>query len=305
MIHPDTLRNGSARPVVFSTVKRQLFDVGNGVAISGVLRGEMPPDFLLVHGLASNALLWDGVADQLERAGKSSLAVDQRGHGLSSKPDWGYSHSQLLEDLAKVMASVSIAADPARCVVVGQSWGAAVAALFALANPQKVAGVVLIDGGVFDLKEHFKTWEECASVLAPPELSRLSYVDLAERIRSSHPDWSEEALRATLGNIDEMADGSARAKLGREHHMQILHELYEYSPGEVLSRLNVPVLALLAMKHEQVESGERRERLDALVKATGLRTEIFVDGDHDLHAQYPERVADLLLEFESGIGEAA
>ncbi|MDA8118009.1 MAG: alpha/beta hydrolase [Actinomycetota bacterium] len=286
-------------------MKRQLFDVGNGVAISGIVRGEMPPDFLLVHGLASNALLWDGVGDQLLNAGRSSLAVDQRGHGLSSKPDWGFTHPQLVEDLAKVVSLATGPQEPRPCIAVGQSWGAAVVALLALAHPERVAGVVLVDGGVFDLKEHFKTWDECASVLAPPELSHFSYSELAGHIRSAHKDWGEEALRATLGNLEELADGTARAKLGRAQHMQILHELYEYSPGEVLSRLNVPVLALLAMKHEQVESGERRERLDALVKATGLRTEIFVDGDHDLHAQYPERVADLLLEFESGIGEAA
>ena len=305
MTQVDAFRNGSAQPVVFPTVKRQLFDVGNGIAISGVVRGKMPPDFLMVHGLASNALLWDGVADQLERAGRSSLAVDQRGHGLSSKPDWGFDHPQLLEDLRKVMASVSTAADPARNIVVGQSWGAAVAALFALANPETVAGVVMIDGGVFDLKEHFRTWEECASALTPPELSRFSYMDLADRIRASHPGWSEEALRATLGNIEEMADGTARARLGRDHHMQILHELYDYTPSKVLSGLDVPILALLAMKSGELEAGQRQIRLDALTKETGLHTEIFVDGDHDLHAQYPERVAQLLLEFENGIREAA
>ena len=298
-------RNASDDAIVFSTVKRQLFDIGSGVAISGVLRGEMPPDFLLIHGLASNALLWDGVGDQLERVGKSSLAIDQRGHGLSSKPDWGFTHPQLVEDLAKVLSLATGGREPRPCIVVGQSWGAAVVALFALAHPQSVAGAVLVDGGVFDLKEHFKTWEDCASALAPPELSRFSYSELAGHIRSAHKSWSEGALSATLGNLEELADGTARAKLGRAQHMQILHELYEYSPADVLSKLEVPVLALIAMSQEQVESGERRERLDALVKKTGLRTEIFVGGDHDLHAQYPERVADLLLEFESKIGEAA
>ncbi len=265
----------------------------------------MPPDFLLVHGLASNALLWDGVGYQLERAGRSSLAIDQRGHGLSSKPDWGFTHPQLVEDLTKVLSLAAGQQHPDPCIVVGQSWGAAVVALFAQAQPQSVSGVVLIDGGVFDLKEHFRTWEECASVLAPPKLSRFSFSQLTDHIRSAHKDWSEEALSAALGNLEELADGTARAKLGREQHMQILHELYDYTPTEVLSNLGVPIFALLAIKHDEVESGERRERLNALVQKVGLQTEIFVDGDHDLHAQYPERVADLLLAFESKIGEAA
>jgi len=45
--------------------------------------------FVLVHGLASNARLWDGVARRLAGAGHSSAAVDLRGHGRSDKPDTG------------------------------------------------------------------------------------------------------------------------------------------------------------------------------------------------------------------------
>ncbi len=44
------------------------------------------PPFVLVHGLASNARLWDGVATALVAAGHPVFAVDLRGHGRSSKP---------------------------------------------------------------------------------------------------------------------------------------------------------------------------------------------------------------------------
>ena len=39
--------------------------------------------YLLVHGLASNARLWDGVARRLAGAGHAVAAVDLRGHGRS------------------------------------------------------------------------------------------------------------------------------------------------------------------------------------------------------------------------------
>ena len=53
-----------------------------------VLRWEPPTDvgatqrsWLLTHGLASNARLWDGVAHRLAAAGHRVVTVDQRGHG--------------------------------------------------------------------------------------------------------------------------------------------------------------------------------------------------------------------------------
>ncbi|HZZ48199.1 MAG TPA: alpha/beta fold hydrolase, partial [Pseudonocardia sp.] len=38
---------------------------------------------LLVHGMSSNARLWDGVAERLAAAGHPVVAVDLRGHGTS------------------------------------------------------------------------------------------------------------------------------------------------------------------------------------------------------------------------------
>ena len=45
--------------------------------------------FVLVHGLASNAHLWSGVAEHLAARGHPVLTLDQRGHGESDAPDVG------------------------------------------------------------------------------------------------------------------------------------------------------------------------------------------------------------------------
>src|SRR2546429_435400 len=46
--------------------------------------------FVLVHGLASNLRLWDGVAEDLHARGHTVVALDQRGHGRSDAPEGGY-----------------------------------------------------------------------------------------------------------------------------------------------------------------------------------------------------------------------
>src|SRR5919199_1176563 len=56
--------------------------------------------FLLVHGLASNARVWDGVARILAAHGHRVAAVDLRGHGLSEAPDDGYDTDTAADDLA-------------------------------------------------------------------------------------------------------------------------------------------------------------------------------------------------------------
>src|SRR5215217_6876525 len=44
----------------------------------------------LLHGLASNARIWDGVAPRLAGAGLRVVALDLRGHGASDQPGSGY-----------------------------------------------------------------------------------------------------------------------------------------------------------------------------------------------------------------------
>src|SRR4051794_10148239 len=77
------------------------------------------PPFLLVHGLASNARLWDGVAQRVADLGHEVATVDLRGHGRSAKPDFGYEVATVADDVARFIESLSLD----RPIVVGQSWG--------------------------------------------------------------------------------------------------------------------------------------------------------------------------------------
>ncbi|HZQ34479.1 MAG TPA: alpha/beta fold hydrolase, partial [Dehalococcoidia bacterium] len=59
---------------------------------------------LLLHGLASNARIWDFVAPLL-RSHARVVAVDQRGHGLTSAPDSGYGFAETAADAAALIAA--------------------------------------------------------------------------------------------------------------------------------------------------------------------------------------------------------
>src|SRR5437016_10619090 len=76
--------------------------------------------FVLVHGLASNLRLWDGVAEDLHARGHMVVALDQRGHGRSDAPEGGYDLGTAVADLAALVAALGLD----RPILVGQSWGA-------------------------------------------------------------------------------------------------------------------------------------------------------------------------------------
>ena len=90
------------------TSSEHMVEVAAGVQLRIIatnMEGTQVP-FLLVHGLASNARMWDGVAAVLAAAGHPVVAVDQRGHGRSSKPDEGYDFVTVVADLVALIASL-------------------------------------------------------------------------------------------------------------------------------------------------------------------------------------------------------
>ena len=89
-----------------STTQSKLVDTLNGVNLRTVTWGKpethKQAPIVLVHGLASNAMLWEGAALALCALGHLVTAVDLRGHGLSEKPESGYDMQTVTQDLAEI-----------------------------------------------------------------------------------------------------------------------------------------------------------------------------------------------------------
>jgi pimeloyl-ACP methyl ester carboxylesterase len=253
--------------------------------------------FLLVHGLASNAKVWDGVARILAAHGHRVVAVDLRGHGLSEAPGDGYDTDIAADDLAG-LAGVLGLREP---VAVGQSWGGNVVLSLAARHPGVAAAVACVDGGWLRPGASFASFDDCWSVLAPPVLNGVRYADLAERIRAAHPDWPAEGVDGTLANLVELPGGGVRARLAREHHREILRSMYEQDPADWYPRIAVPVL-LVPAAGEEAAGEQVRAALGALPDADARW---YPGADHDLHAQYPERLAADLEDLAQRVGSPA
>ena len=256
--------------------------------------------FLLVHGLSSNARLWDAVARRLADAGHEVVAVDLRGHGRSAQPATGYDTATAAADLAELLAVRGWTGDRAP-VVAGQSWGGNVVLTLAAVHGG-VAAVALVDGGWIHLSDRFPTFDECWAQLAPPVFEGWTRSGLEERASSWNSDWPEESRLGALANFGDQPDGTVRPHLAREHHRSIVHSLWLDDPRPLYARVEVPVLLLPAV--ESVPEPPSPV-LDALALLPDAEVRWYVGAHHDLHAQQPDRCAADLLALAARVDPAA
>lgn len=123
---------------------REQVEVEPGVTLSYIdVSPERPlRTFLLIHGFGGNARQWQYQIDAF--AGQHRLiAPDLRGHGRSSRPANGYDMPRMVADLAELLAHLGI---HRKIVVVGHSYGVALATEFAWRYPEAVSHLVLIAG---------------------------------------------------------------------------------------------------------------------------------------------------------------
>lgn len=243
---------------------------------------------LLVHGLSSNARLWDGVAAELATRGHRVITIDLRGHGRSSKPSVGYDFTTITNDVRAVIESVA----GTKPVLAGQSWGGNVVVELAARFPGLVHAVACVDGGFIELSEEFPLWDQCAERLAPPHLDGLAVSRLEGALRAAHPDWPDTGIEGTLANFEVRDDGTVRPWLSRANHMTILRALWEHHPQERYPLIAEPVLMIAA---KDADGPPHKER--AVERATALLphgSTLWITGDHDLHAQHPVAIADAL-----------
>lgn len=98
------------------------------------------PAVLLLHGAGGNHLVWPA---QVRRMAQTCVvAIDLPGHGESSLPACA-----TIGTFSEVLNDVVHALELDRFVLAGHSMGGAIALDYALAYPQRLAGLVLIGAG--------------------------------------------------------------------------------------------------------------------------------------------------------------
>src|SRR5580698_8278979 len=145
----------------------------DGVEIAFLDEGEGEP-IVLIHGFASNKEVnWvgPGWVSALTRAGRRVIALDNRGHGQSSKlyDPAAYHSSIMAEDVRALIEHLRLP----RADVMGYSMGARNTAFLALSHPDRVRSAVLGGLGIH-LVEGVGLPDTIAQALEAPSLAEVS-----------------------------------------------------------------------------------------------------------------------------------
>jgi pimeloyl-ACP methyl ester carboxylesterase len=266
---------------------------------------------VLLHGLASNARIWELVAPRLADRGFTLLAPDARGHGLTDKPD-DYSFQAVTGDLAAFIEAHHLD----HPLLVGHSWGGSLAldyaARYALGS-HTPAGIVLVDGGLNQLDDSpGATWEDIQERLTPPRLAGTPLVEFVAKLKEWNASWlpdgeaQEEIISIILANFTISEDGTIAPHLTFERHMQIVRAMWEFKTYERIARLRCPGLAILARPAPSNGPGDQgyltaKEHAVAYVKEIkpDLKVLWMENTIHDIPLQRPEELARLISNFAS------
>lgn len=99
------------------------------------------PPIVLIHGFLSSTFVWSHVFLELAAAGFRVIAPDLLGYGYSAKPrNFDYT----IESQARMIAGLLERLGIGRAILIGSSYGGAIAATVALNEPDRVERLVLV-----------------------------------------------------------------------------------------------------------------------------------------------------------------
>ncbi|HIM36654.1 MAG TPA: alpha/beta hydrolase [Dehalococcoidia bacterium] len=258
---------------------------------------------ILIHGLASNCHIWDMVAPILARD-FAVVAMDQRGHGESAKPDHGYDFDTVGSDLSALINHLGLV-DP---VLVGHSWGGDVVLELAVACPGLAKGLVFVDGGMINSSARYASLDDAREQMAPPNFKGWTVEEFSKRVREGQLGslMTGQIEEIVLANFEVLPDGTIRARLSRDNHIRIIEALWDHHPPELYPGVTCPVLVMPArQKSDPATAGLREIRENSVATSTASLPKGEVvwleDSIHDVPLQRPELVASIIAQhIQSG-----
>ncbi|HEY5348149.1 MAG TPA: alpha/beta fold hydrolase [Candidatus Lustribacter sp.] len=235
------------------------------------------PRIALVHSLALDRSIWDGVVAALGTSA-DILVYDCRGHGASAKPPGPYTTELFAGDLRDLLAAVGWQ----HSFIAGASMGGSVVLQFAVSHPELVDGLGLIDTTAWYGADAPKTWHERGQKAVAAGLASLIAFQqtrwFSDGFRTAHADLAERFAQVFLKN--DLAAYAATCDM-----------LGGFDLRSKLATIAVPV-EILVGEEDYATPPEMARALEAGI--TGSHLTIVPSARHLTPIEIPERIASML-----------
>lgn len=256
------------------------FTTSDGCVISYTLHqpsGPAAPRLALIHSLALDRSIWDGVVERLSPRAEI-VTCDCRGHGRSGRPHMPYTAELFARDLAQLFSHL----DWKDATVAGCSMGGCVAQAFAGMHTSRVRALTLIDTTAWYGPDAPKQFRERAAAAKAKGMQGLIDFQVtrwfSEKFVTANPRAVQRATEVFLANDFECYAATC-ALLGDA-------DLRHYLPS-----LHMPV-AILVGEEDYATPVAMANALHTAIPQSTLR--VIAGGRHLTPIQCPDEIAETI-----------
>jgi esterase len=242
------------------------------------------PPMVLLHGLTGHAHVWDHMAPQLgERF--HLYALDQRGHGDSGQAP-SYTTREFVDDLEAIVQARGIE----RFVLMGLSMGGHNAMAYAVAHPERVSRLIVIDIPARMNRQRAPGYAEATRLASEGHRRYTDFEDAVGDARPDMPTVNEENLRyRTKWNLRTFDDGTMQFKYDAK--VQALWDPEDLT--EKLAHIAAPTLLVRAGRAVTLP----RPVAEAMAAAIPDCELLELDSAHSVPTDRPERLTPAVLDW--------
>jgi pimeloyl-ACP methyl ester carboxylesterase len=238
--------------------------------------GADAPTVVFVHGLVTDNLssFYYTLAGPVVGAGARAVLYDLRGHGRSERPAAGYAPQDGVDDLCALLDALEVA-QPA--YLVANSYGGLIATRLAISQPERVAGLVLIEASCAG--PHAAAWtEDILNTLTVAALS-LEHEQTAGRL--------EAAGRRKMARLAAAADSLL-------NQTSLIEDLAAHRPLDpaALEAIGCPVLGVYGERSELLAAADVLRR-----HVSDHRIEIIPGLAHTVLREATAPLRDIVLDW--------
>jgi pimeloyl-ACP methyl ester carboxylesterase len=286
--------------VAANALRRSEVEVEPGIRLHVVESG-VGPLVLLLHGFPDFWYGWRRQIPALAAAGFRVVAPDLRGYNLSDKPSGARAYG--IRTLARDVASLIEQLGETRAHVVGHDWGAGVAWAFAMAHPERLARLAVLNGphperflrGLRDPAQLVKSWYMFLFQLPwlPEEVLRMDDFGMLARSLRDEPTRPGAVTAEDIARYRE-----AWSRPGALTGMLAWYRAMFLPSARVEMRaIDAPALVLWGDADPHLGSALATPAPELVPNA---RVVMIPGASHWVHLDAPERVNAKLIDFLRG-----